>query len=112
MILHFGLVIRLGMSVTNAMVGEALPQEGGPFMMQAAVAMITVLEPGVTSRIAMITQRLAPGAYLVAWAPEQRNGDPFRETGARAVVLEGLTTAVKLAERVVIQLEDDALAAV
>jgi len=28
------------------------------------------------------------------------------------VVLEGLTTAVKLAERVVIQLEDDALAAV
>ena len=60
----------------------------------------------------MIAQRLAPGAYLVAWAPKQGDADSFRETGARAVVLEGLTTAVKLAERVVIQLEDDALAAV
>ena len=27
--------------------GEVLSQEGGPFMMQAAVAVITVLEPGV-----------------------------------------------------------------
>jgi CPA2 family monovalent cation:H+ antiporter-2 len=74
---------------------------------QAAVVVIAVPEPGVASRIAVLAHRLAPAACIIARAPEQSDADALREAGARAVVLDGLTTAVELAERVVIQLETD-----
>ncbi len=79
---------------------------------QAAVVVIAVPEPRVASRIAMLAQRLAPAACIIARAPEQSDADALREAGARAVVLDGLTTAVELAERVVIQLETDGTVAV
>jgi len=72
---------------------------------QARLAVVAVPDPEVALRIIELLRRLHPRVGILARAPDRDQGARLLAAGASAVALDGLTTALELAERVVLLYE-------
>ncbi len=76
---------------------------------RAHALVVAVPEAACAEQITMIARRSFPGLKIFVRAPDEDWIARLRTSGANAVVLDGLTTALELAERVMLVYDPDAL---
>lgn len=69
---------------------------------QAELVVVAVPDAEVSMRIVSLIRRLAPSMRILARAPTAEDVAAISAAGANAVVIDGLSTAIDLAERVVL----------
>ena len=69
---------------------------------QARLAVVALPDPEVAQRVVTLLKRLYPSLGLLVRAPDSASAERLLAAGARATVLDGLTTALELAERTVL----------
>ncbi len=74
---------------------------------QAKLVIVTLSNPAATERVLTTIRSLYPKLRIIACAPDSANVEQIRTAGANAVVIEGLTTALDIAQRAVLLYEPD-----
>ncbi len=69
---------------------------------RAHALVVAVPEAATAEQITMVARRTAPGLKIYVRAPDEEWIGRMRAAGANAVVIDGLTTALELAERVML----------
>lgn len=69
---------------------------------RAHALVVAVPEASTAEQITMVARRTAPGLKIYVRAPDEEWIGRMRAAGANAVVIDGLTTALELAERVML----------
>jgi monovalent cation:H+ antiporter-2, CPA2 family len=69
---------------------------------RAHALVVAVPEAATAEQITMVARRTAPGLKIYVRAPDENWIGRMRAAGANAVVIDGLTTALELAERVML----------
>ncbi len=72
---------------------------------QARLAVVALPDPEVALRVVALLKRLYPSLGLLVRAPDTASAEKLLTAGARAIALDGLTTALELAERTVLLYE-------
>ena len=72
---------------------------------QARLAVVALPDPEVALRVVALLRRLYPHLGLLVRAPDEASAKKLLAAGARATALDGLTTALELAERAVLLYE-------
>ena len=86
----------------NALRSEVLHSCG---LGSARLAIIALPDAEVAQRVLELMLRLYPGKDVLVRAQDERQAEDLIRAGARGVVLDGLTTALDLAERAVLMYE-------
>lgn len=68
----------------------------------ARLVVVALPDPAMSSRVITLVRRLSSGTRIIARAPEAGEVESLRTAGADAVVIDGLRTAVDLAERTIL----------
>ncbi|NND50457.1 MAG: hypothetical protein HKN60_09430 [Rhizobiales bacterium] len=86
----------------NALRSEVLHSCG---LAEARLVIVAVPDPEIAERVLELLLRLYPGTEVLVRAHDEDQADALIAAGARGVVLDGLTTALDLAESAVLMYE-------
>ena len=74
---------------------------------QAKLVIIAVSNQATAERVLTLIRSLYPKLKIIARSPDAAGVEQFRKAGANAVVVEGLTTALDIAQRAILLYEPD-----